>query len=182
MYLGIDQALGHTGVAVIDAKAKLIELAVVKTGDSRGAHRLAQIWDGVDAIASRYAVKQACIEGYAYDATGRTFDLGEVGGIIRLLLYRKKIPFKVVAPAQLKKFAGVGPQADKPKVMKAVAKKWGIEIDQDDACDAYVLSRVAHLLAGGTSQVRDELEVLAALRAVPQKVIREATNRKQITI
>lgn len=164
-YLGIDQALGKTGVAVLDQDGGLAHLSVISTGKLREVERLAHIRDRLKSTVDLYVVKQACLEGYSYESTGRTFDLGEVGGLVRLLLFDSSVPFEVVAPAQLKKFAGCSPQADKEKVRNGVLKKWRILIEQNDACDAYVLAQVARVYDTGQSSYRDELEVIRKMKA-----------------
>lgn len=182
MYVGIDQALGHTGFAVLRPDGQLEKLSVVATGSLTGAPRLARIRDGLRDLLSNYGVKQAAMEGYSYDSVGRTFDLGEVGGIVRLLLYDLGVQFVVVAPAQLKKFAGTSPQATKEMVAKAVKKKWSIAIDQDDACDAFVLAQVAKVYATRKSTYRDELEVLKALTKKADPFESVAKSRTKISL
>lgn len=182
MYLGIDQSLRSTGVAVLTEALELVELRTIVPGSRSGAPRLAFIRDALRGIASRYPVKRACLEGYAYDVTvGMVFQLGEVGGLVRLLLHDLSIPFDVAAPAQLKKFAGVSPQADKEKVQKGIEAKWSVKIDQNDAADAYVLARIARALELKVSTVRSELEVVKAILTPPEVITKTARSRVKHT-
>jgi hypothetical protein len=45
------------------------------------------------------------IEGYAYAAKGVVFDIGENTGILKHLLWNKKLSFEVFSPPSIKKFA-----------------------------------------------------------------------------
>ena len=81
-------------------------------------------------------------EGYAMGMRGnpgRFFDLGELGGVLKLIARRKLIDVLLVPPANLKKFAtGVG-NADKDMVKSAVAENWGSLFKHDDEADAFAL-------------------------------------------
>lgn len=171
MYLGIDQSLRSTGVAVVSAGKESLLLGTVAPKKLTGAPRLAYIRDGIqDAIRSNPGIKYAALEGYSIDSVNRPFDLGEVGGLVRLSLHDAGIPFIVVSPKQLKQFVTGTGNAKKEDMRLAVLQKWHQDIDQDDACDAFGLAHVArafHLHAGAT---RPELEVLKKLRDPDKKL------------
>jgi crossover junction endodeoxyribonuclease RuvC len=175
MYLGIDQSLRSTGVALVDAKGSVVYTGTVTPGKLTGVERLAYIRRGLQealAVVEGSPVFHAALEGYSYGSTGSLCELGEVGAVARLLLYDAGISFVVVAPAQLKQFVTGNGQAKKEDVRQAVLKKWGIDIDQDDECDAFGLAQLAksfHLNSGTT---RPELEVLKKLRAPKRKNLR----------
>jgi Holliday junction resolvasome RuvABC endonuclease subunit len=182
MFVGIDQALGHTGVAVVGDAGDLITLRTIVPRGIVGVARLAYIRDELTRTLSGLTLRQAAVEGYAYEAIGRTFDLGEVGGVVRLLLHDLHVPFLVVAPAALKKYVSGNPQASKERMRVATHKKWGIDIDQDDACDAYGLARVARTYAVGKSLDRDELEVVQKLKSPPARKPGSARGRIKLSL
>jgi Holliday junction resolvasome RuvABC endonuclease subunit len=88
----------------------------------------------------------------------------------------------VVAPAALKKYVSGNPQASKERMRVATHKKWGIDIDQDDACDAYGLARVARTYAVGKSLDRDELEVVQKLKSPPARKPGSARGRIKLSL
>lgn len=164
MFLGVDQSLTSPGFAVLPAQGNTpLYLEAVKTGARRDGERLAFIWSALQEILSKYPPQYAALEGYSMQSTNRSFDLGEVGGIVRLALYTAGVPFVVVAPKSLKKFVTGSGEADKAKMRAATLKKYGIDIPQNDMCDAYGLAHVARACYHQTSTVRAELEVVSLL-------------------
>ena len=45
------------------------------------------------------------LEGYAYNATGRVFNIAENTGVLKYKLYTRSIPIEVISPSEVKKFA-----------------------------------------------------------------------------
>ena len=69
----------------------------------------------------------AMIEGYAYAATGRVFDIGENTGILKYKIWNARIPLQVATPTQIKKFATGTGSATKEMMYGA----WLEETDMD---------------------------------------------------
>lgn len=184
MYLGIDQALNHTGVCILGDRGNDPRyLEVIEPKGLRGVERLAYVWDEIERIIAQYSPFQGALEGYAYGVgVGRVFELGEVGGAAKLCMYRHGVPFLVVTPAQLKKFVSENGSADKEKMMLATKVKWQQVIKDDNACDAYGLAQVARAWHKDTSAVRSELEVLKALRDQKQLVTGTAKSRTKLSL
>ena len=167
LYLGIDQSLTSTGVAVLAPGENLPRaLFNISPGELRDGARLAFIRAQLSACLDKHAITQAALEGYAYAATGKVFELGEVGGVLKCLLAERSIPHVVVAPVLLKKFVCNFVGADKDDMRAAVLKKWQIDIAQNDQCDAYGLAKVAQVYSGHLSGYREELEVVKSLKTV----------------
>lgn len=59
-------------------------------------HQFMRVADGCDV---------GIIEGYAFAKGFRAHQMGELGGVIRLGFFQKKIPLVVIPPTTLKKFA-----------------------------------------------------------------------------
>ena len=171
MYLGIDQSLQSTGVCVLSSSGARLHLATITPKKVTGVVRLAFIRDALyEVLLAHPGMKQAALE-YAYDVgAGRVFELGEVGGAMKMALHDAAIPFVVVPPASLKLFVASKGAASKDQMREAVLRKWKEDIQQNDACDAYGLAQVArsfHLTLGST---RDELEVLKKLKDTGKKI------------
>lgn len=164
MFLGIDQSLRSTGIAVLRSGTTRPEyLATIEPGKLRGAERLASIYGEIEDVLKNYGIRRAALEGYSMESVNRSFDLGELGGIVRLCLIRNNVNFIVVPPLSLKLFVTGKGQASKTQVQTATMKRWGQAINQDDECDAYGLAHVARVYETGDSAIRCELEVVSKL-------------------
>jgi Holliday junction resolvasome RuvABC endonuclease subunit len=73
---------------------------------------------------------QVALEGYAYNATGRVFNLAENTGILKYKLYQAGIPVDILEPTKVKKFFTEKGNADKPKMYESFIKKTGVDLQQ----------------------------------------------------
>jgi crossover junction endodeoxyribonuclease RuvC len=147
-FCGLDLSLTSPGYCFVNSnEAKEPSLVgFLKTKDMRGMKRVDVIFKSIVGNFKNFKPKIVVIEGYSYASKGNLTGLAELGGIIRFKLFRMGIEYVEVAPATLKKFAtgkGVG---DKNKVMLKVFKQWKLEFENDDECDAFVLSVIAKYL------------------------------------
>lgn len=172
MYLGIDQSLRSSGVAVVSESKESVYLGRILPGKLTGVQRLAAVRTAIrDVLAAAPLVKFAALEGYAYDVgAGRVFELGEVGAVVKLALHDAGVPFIVVPPASLKQFVADHGQAKKEQMRQAVLKKWGQDVVQDDECDAFGLAQLARSFHLNQGTTRAELEVLKKLRDTGKKL------------
>jgi Holliday junction resolvasome RuvABC endonuclease subunit len=58
-------------------------------------------------------ISLVAIEGYSFGSKNNQFQLGEVGGVVRLLLTQREISYLVVPPNVLKKWTTGSGTADK---------------------------------------------------------------------
>jgi Holliday junction resolvasome RuvABC endonuclease subunit len=144
VFVGLDLSLTATGVAVLD-KADLLTGRLAPPKNLDGPDRLIWFYEGVDKIVVDYAPKYVAIEGYSFNSKARQHALGELGGVIRTLLRRRKCPFLVVPPMTLKKFVAGSGQADKSIVMRELFKKYGVDVPTNDEADAAGLVILAAL-------------------------------------
>jgi Holliday junction resolvasome RuvABC endonuclease subunit len=171
-FLGIDQSMRSTGFAVVSDVPGEAYTGTVAPKKLSGVARLAFIRDEVRQIFAAYPdIRYAAMEGYAYDVgAGRVFELGEVGGLIKLCLFDDAIPCVIVPPTSLKQFVTGSGAATKEQMRISVQTKWGLDLAQNDECDAFGLAQVArayHLKKGST---RSELEVIKKLSDTGKKV------------
>jgi Holliday junction resolvasome RuvABC endonuclease subunit len=113
---------------------------------------------------------EVVLEGYSHASVSQQHKIGEGGGAIKLALlhsYGSGDPVAyptLVAPTSLKKFVtGTGKSQAKSQMLLSVYKKWGVELDDDNAADAYGLARVGVALQSGTDTAY-ERDVLAKLK------------------
>ncbi len=140
-HMGIDPSLRATGIAVLD-KHKLRTLVLRPGKKCKGMERLVFLRDQMRDILLEYEPHTVTIEGYAMNRGNRAHQMGEWGGILRLLLWEGQYPLHEVTPGGLKKFAtGMG-KGPKGPVMLGVYKRWGLEVTDEDECDATVLALI----------------------------------------
>ena len=142
-YIGLDLSLTGTGIAVINQNDKIAHVETLKN-KLRGEERLAYLEDAIRGTLNIYPPSLICVEGYAMGIrTGQSFSIGELGGVIKLMLWEEEKDFHIVSPTSLKKYVlgkGVG---DKDMIIMNVFKRWGFEAKTSDEADAYVLARIA---------------------------------------
>lgn len=136
--LAIDPSLTETGICIFKNGKIHSEVIKPKTKD---VARLSDISNHINCLIQDHCITHACIEGYAYSAIGRIVNLGELGGVIRLLLYDEGIPFVVVPPTVIKKFITGKGNAKKELMLLQVYKKFGVEFDNNNTCDAFALGK-----------------------------------------
>lgn len=86
---------------------------------------------GIDMVA---------IEGLSFGSTGgKALERGALHWMVRCDLYGRAVPFVIVSPSTLKKYAtgrGSGPGTEKRDMAVAAYKRAGAEFRSDDECDA----------------------------------------------
>lgn len=179
MYVGIDQSLNSTGLALLDGAGGLIATFRISPPPKfRQGERLRYIFTSLVRLveSNRYLATGGLVlalEGYSYRSTGRTFELGEVGGVIKLAHATQwyDAPLHVVTPAQLKKFVTGDGHATKEAMCAAIQKHWGVSYDAEtrsDEADAYGLARVAFAVQTGQYRTRAQVEVVNTLKKGPR--------------
>lgn len=174
MFLGIDQSLRSTGLAVVTEQQEVIHVGAITPKNLVGVPRLAFIRDEIERVIRREKIiHYAALEGYSMESVNRSFDLGELGGLVRLVLHDAGIPFLVVPPTTLKLFVSSNGASDKEAMCNAVFKKWKQKFDpeeENDECDAFGLAQVARAFHLNTGTTRAELEVIKKLRDTSKKI------------
>lgn len=174
MYLGVDQSLNGTGVALISQAGALIISRTLRPKALRGVRRLAFIREELRSIICGHLLTEpiyaAAHEGYSYGSAGRVFELGEVGGLVKVVLWDTlgpTVPVLCVEPASLKKFVAGNGSAEKEEVCESIASAWGVSFDaetQNDEADAYGLAQVARAFHQNIGKTRAQLEVVKNLK------------------
>lgn len=150
--LAVDPSLTGTGFAVFDGLS-LVCKGTIGTGGPR-ANRIARV-----SVIAEYVedlskgVDCAVVEGYAYGKQFRGEVLGEVGGAVRIVLWRNapvlelspqfwKRAVGLVAPAKTKAFGGklvVGKSVGKVMYLEYAYKLSGKKFVTTDEADAYLM-------------------------------------------
>lgn len=137
--VGIDPSLTSLGYAYQDDTGD-IEVGVVAP-KVKGFPRLDLLCGHVQNVLDQVQPDLVVYEGYAMGIRGgRVFDLGELGGILKMEMYYRDIPILVVPPSNLKMFVtGSGGTKGKDAMMRTLAKHRGRLFNTDDEADAYGL-------------------------------------------
>jgi crossover junction endodeoxyribonuclease RuvC len=162
--LGIDLSLTGTGLSVVEGD-RLLFSECYKPKNKSGPTRLIEIRHKVSETIDKYQPELICIEGYSFGSRGRAlFQIGELGGLIRVLLHKTGIKWLEITPSQVKKFAaGVG-NCGKDIIMQQVYKRWGMEFKTSDEADAFILAKIGTILLGHKEKlIKAQEEVIDAL-------------------
>lgn len=74
---------------------------------------------------------KAFIEGYAFGAVGRVFQIAENTGLLKYFMWKRGVPFDVFAPSEIKKHATGKGNATKDKLYDAFVIETGVDIRQE---------------------------------------------------
>ena len=98
-FLGLDLSLTSTGYSY-DDNCEIISV------NSTGAKRLIEISESIGNLIVEFKIQAAIIEGYAFSSRkSQAHSIGELGGVVRVMLHRMEIPFVEIPPTCRAKFA-----------------------------------------------------------------------------
>lgn len=95
------------------------------------------------------------IEGYAFGAVGRVFQIAENAGLLKYKLWKESIPMDVFAPSEIKKYASGKGNANKERLYECFIAETNIDIRKtldiinpniwnpvSDIVDAYYIAKL----------------------------------------
>jgi hypothetical protein len=152
VYLGLDPSYTGFGLAVLSEGGSYMAYTYESAGT--GVDRLIDIDDWLFGTLSSlwsFTIENAAIEGYAMAARYGREMAGELGGVVRTCMRLHPLASQgaarypmVVSPQGLKKYVlGPGKGTGKALMLKGVYKRWGVDLNDDNAADAYALARIA---------------------------------------
>lgn len=137
--LAIDPSLTGTGWAVT-LQSGGVRTGTISTEGYTGFDRILRVKSVIDHLLDTYTPALVVYEGYSMGRfVGKIFDRAELGGVLKLSIWRRNIPLLVVPPTSLKKFITGKGNADKKKVAKSLAQACGKTFRTSDEADAYGL-------------------------------------------
>ena len=145
--MGLDPSLNSTGFSYRDGTPELTVITgVIDPRPLRGPARVLYARTKFRQLLDKVQPELVVIEGYAMGAKGMVFNLGEMGGMYRLELFDRGIPYLEVPPSNLKLFAtgsgGLRGDAKKAAMVNAAASRLGRKLRTDDEADAFHLMRM----------------------------------------
>lgn len=170
MLLGLDISSKATGVAFTSGAHVDTSVCLIIPSDDSIARAVNQ-YRALDGMMKGALPDFAIIEAYAFRARGRAKHmLYEAGTMLRYSLFSRHIPWFVVNPSQLKKFATGYGNAKKPDMIVAANELMGLETDDDNVADAALLGLVGHCVefqaAGKPPAIKmdnTQLDIVSAL-------------------
>lgn len=162
--LALDVSLTSTGYAYRDGEGAVTGRFLPKK--LLGSARMVFIREELRRLIEEVQPDLIAYEGYAMNAVGRVFNIGELGGVVRTLIWEMGIDLIVWAPPQIKlaitgsgragknkkdsarKQAKSKGKAPVPNMCDCISERFGYYIDQDDEADAFALLNLAELRAG----------------------------------
>ncbi len=138
--LGLDISLTSTGFAYRGEEGE-IHTGTIKPSAHSGIPRLMYIWNCIEDIVHAQGTDKVVIEGYSMGRfqIQRAHSTGEIGGLVKVMLWKKGIPVLIVSPKGLKKFATGNGNSTKPQVQGHIMTRWKYRVEQEDEADAFVL-------------------------------------------
>lgn len=162
--IGLDLSITSTGVCLPDGTTYRI-----KTQAREGDRRLLHIRDSVADDLAEHRPHLAVIEDLPTKMQATAVKgIGGVHGVVKAALLDAGVPYALLAPATLKKYAADHGNADKARMAAAAYLAAGVEFADDkggDQCDAWWLRAAGHDACGAplfdmpTAQ-RDRLSVV----------------------
>lgn len=148
--LTFDLSLSSTGVAFPDMTTRA--LRPPKKLD--GAHRLCWLRDGAREMIAGVRPNVIIVEGYSYGSANQAHQVGEWGGVFRLMCWEMDLPTVVVPPHNLKKWITGHGLADKKKVyLPTLKQRAGRQFETDDEAEAFALSDMGYAYIGRPGMV-----------------------------
>lgn len=146
LFVGLDPSINATGVVILDDCGNIVEQKTfsINNTDKVFEESLIQYEKEIKFIPNILNLGSVYIEGPAYQSAGQVIlQMGAIHFFTRLYLYKHKVNYKVIAPGTLKKFVTGKGNSKKDIMLLKTFKKWGVEFEDNNICDAYGLARMA---------------------------------------
>lgn len=142
--IGLDLSLTNTGVSIIDnLTGPPIMGSIIKTNPKEMLEaRIEHIRATIRLLLREFPPTLAVVEGHTFGPRAHAAtQIHEVAGVVKNLLYRRKILTYLVPPATLKKAATGDGRAKKPEMIAAAQILWPKCPNNDNIADAFHLAR-----------------------------------------
>ena len=179
--VGLDLSLTAAGI-VTDEGEDTIKALELPSRPSE-LDRLRRLHKHVAAIDARVVAEEAeliVVEGYSYGSKFSRETMGELGGAVRLCLYQRGLPFTIIPPKRLKKWATNDGNASKEKVLIAAIRETAashFDIGNNNEADAFFLWQMGTAFLTGSLLPKYRKEVLESVDW-PPAVKREVLSGK----
>jgi Holliday junction resolvasome RuvABC endonuclease subunit len=178
--IGIDASLTGTGICTMLIDWPTGEVVSHKTehlkNNFTGPERLAYIRDKVkDAIEHTGITLDpaffVAIEDYAYSKGDKAHQIGELGGVLRLMFHENNYRWKAINPSHVKQFTTGKGNAGKEDMAVDIYAQWGQRFGSNDEADSYAIAQIARAMVCGENKIKE-------LKAIQKKVIAAIRGEK----
>lgn len=141
--IGMDQSYTGFGIAISreGQEAEVFKMAFPMSRYGSDGARLSKVFNTVADILFHEKPELVLMEGYSNASTYGREKAGELGGAVKMAVYRACIdPPLVIPPTTLKKFVTGKGTSPKNVMIQQVYKNWGREFSDDNEADAFSLS------------------------------------------
>lgn len=166
MVMGLDQSITNTCAVVA---GHVTRIATKPKDFVHKLERLAHIGDRFSSLLGRLPRadrRVAYVEGYGFGSQV-AHSLGELGGMLQLLLWEDGWEVYLVPPSTVKKFVTGKGNAEKSAMMLEVFKRWSYSAEDDNDADAFALYAFGVMHQRALHGLHDPLD--ERLRALPTK-------------
>lgn len=171
MIIGLDLSLTATGVAFL-ASDGTCTLTTLKSSPSEDdEYRLSTCKAAIMEVLVRTQPQLVVMEGLSFGSNDPSAQQRAwLHWAVRLNMWRRTMPFKVVAPTSLKKFTTGSGAAKKEQMMLEVFKRWGVDAGDNNQADAAALAFLGATYIGlRECDNQAQRDVIAKLKAGPVK-------------
>lgn len=152
--IGLDLSLVRSGTVILNSK-EVLHHGIIKSKPSGKSfldelYRIRNIAEEIECLLPDHDIDIAIIENLAFGVRN-SVALTQLSGLsffVKSFLADREIPFVMVAPTSLKKYATGSGKGDKDMLMMAVYKNYGFESFDNNEADAYVLAQIGLSLLG----------------------------------
>lgn len=148
--LGLDASLSCSGYAYW--KQGRLVTGRIKTDHLRGAHRLFYVRMQLAKLLDECDPTLVAMEDYALGAGGKhnnnVFHIGELGGVLKILVWDRGVDLLSIPPTVMKSVIALHGRAEKPQIVEALERRFGLVVRQHDEADATGLLLVGEMKCG----------------------------------
>jgi len=150
MFVGLDLSLTGSGFCL--KRGTEIQLKTIKTKPADFENDLERLRHIRKTILDLIPVGtvMVCVEDFFIPGRASQINAAKglimLGTLIRVAMYEQGMPFYVISPPQLKKYATGKGNGPKGIVIREIYKRWGIDAKDDNQADACVLAHIAEAL------------------------------------
>lgn len=159
--LAIDPSLTSMGLCYANGVTDTVDIGKKTTGIDRLLALRSEMLD----VLNVHKPEVVILEDYAYAKAHKAHQLGEWGGMLRVMLHEMKFPFLVVSPGTLKRWATGSGQSSKVKVVSELSRRADKTFPNDDEADAWALWSMArqHYGQPAIKMPKDRIEAIQSL-------------------
>lgn len=151
IYIGIDPSLTGTGIVVLDEQGNVLDKGVIRTSprepiEARLEDIILGVRDMINGNSNADEECHICLEGLSYGSKSSSMlDLAGLHHVLRhqIMYSWGGIPRTIVPPQTLKKWVCGKGNVKKEQMLLQTYKRWGLEFQDNNICDAYCLARYA---------------------------------------